>query len=112
MVTIVHEFTITRSIRGESNEIELKASFEIEPSIESAELVGIIFLVDGELPWDGRLTKRERERIEIAAYNEWSNANETTRHSTRDDSCVVDSAFDSFDDDMGLKVMGRGEIFW
>jgi len=126
MARTVHEFTITRKIQGEDTEIELKASFEIEEEVEraiaagrtadgctSARLVGEIFLVDDGIPWSGRLNRRERARAEAAAYDAWAEENEVDRHqSLRDDSCLVDRSFDDFDDDMALKVAGRGTVTW
>lgn len=113
MARTVHEFTITRKIHGEDTEIELKASFEIEEEVESASLVGEIFLVDDGIPWSGRLNRRERARAEAGAYEAWAEENEVDRHqSLRDDSCLVDRSFDDFDDDMALKVANRGTVTW
>lgn len=132
---IAHEFTIKRKIRGEETEFELKASFDVFPATPQrtrrrsshrltnadqaeggrAELVGEIFLADGGIPWDGRLTKRERERVENSAYEVWMESNDTSDLDNRlvDDSCLVDSEFDDgFDADMAVKVAGKGSVFW
>lgn len=118
-MAIVHEFTVRR----QDTEIELKASFIINAVTPSrrrpragqaegghAELDGDIFMVDGGLPWDGRLTKRERENIENEVYEIYSDSE--PNHHRIDESCIVDSAFDDFDDSMALKAAGRGEMFW
>jgi hypothetical protein len=126
-MAIVHEFTIKR----QNAEIELKASFIITPVTPSrrmsrsghrlpnideeegghAELDGEIFLVDGGLPWDGRLTSREKDNIEKKVYETYSDS-EPPNYRRIDDSYIVDSSFDDFDDSMALKVAGRGEMFW
>lgn len=107
MARIVHNFLVTR----DGDEIELKASFEISEGSDCAELVGSIFTTDDDdIKWDGRLTRRERTRIEAEAYEAWEDQNSETRHqSMRDDSCLVDP---DFDDDMAVKVEGVGQVFW
>jgi hypothetical protein len=125
-MAIVHEFTVRR----QDTEIELKASFIITAVVPSrrkpraghrlpnidplegghAELDGEIFLADGGLPWDGRLTKREQDIIENEVYDIYSESE--PNHRSIDESCIVDSAFDDFDDGMALKAAGRGEMFW
>lgn len=128
MAQIVHEFTITRK----DTEYELKASFEVSAAIPQpirrgrrnsdidrtesgrAELVGEIFLADGGIPWDGRLTRKEKEQLEDRVYETWLESNEPNDRTQRlaDDSCIVDDSFDSFDDNMSLKTVGLGEIYW
>ena len=114
MSQMVHEFTVVRRVQGSRTEFELKASFDIIPKNGIAELTGEIFLIDGGIPWDGRLTNREKEKIEESAYEAWKDENEAPQHhSMRDDACIVDGAFDDgFDVDMAMKVAGRGSISW
>jgi len=132
---IAHEFTITRMIRGERTEFELKASFDVFPETPErtrprggsrlrnvdpaegghAQLVGEIFLVDEGVPWEGRLTRAEKDKLEDEVYEAWMESNESSdrTHRLADDSCIVDDAFDSFDDDMALKTATvRGQVFW
>ena len=131
---ILHEFTIRRNIRGEETEFELKASFDVFPVTPQhtrrrsghrlsntdqaeggrAELVGEIFLADGGIHWNGRLTRTERERVENAAYEVWVESNDTSNLDNRlvDDSCLVDTEFDGFDIDMAVKVAGHGKVTW
>jgi hypothetical protein len=125
---IVHEFTIKRKIRGEEIEFELKASFDVFPATLQrtrrsghaeggrSELVGEIFLVDGGVHWDGRLTKREKECIEDEVYETWLESNDTSNlldNRLVDDSCLVDTEFDDgFDIDMAVKVAGHGKVTW
>jgi hypothetical protein len=125
MSQIVHEFTITRK----DTEYELRASFEISvgerrprqgkrnSDIEltgRAELVGDIFLVGEGIPWRGRLSPREKERIENKVYESYMESNETSRpNRIADDSCLIDCEFDDgFDIDMAIKVSGKGSVSW
>ena len=130
----VHEFTIARIIRGEHTEFELKASFDIFPAVPQkirqrrgsrlpnidpaeggcAQLVGEIFLANEGVPWDGRLTRKEKEQLEDEVYETWMESNEPITRTQRlaDDSCVVDESFDDFDDDMALKTANLGQVFW
>jgi len=131
---IAHEFTITRTIRGERTEFELKASFDVFPAVSEktrprvgsrlrnvdpaegghAQLAGEIFLVDEGVPWDGRLTRAEKYKLETEVYETWEESNEPSDRTQRlsDDSCIVDDSFDDFDDDMAMRVAGRGHVSW
>jgi hypothetical protein len=99
---IVREFKVVRRVRGEYIENELRASFEIIPS-GHAILVGDIFLVDGNIPWDGRLNAREKDRVERDAYEE-----ETGFFVLRDTG-IIDP---DFDDDMAIRIEGLGRVEW
>jgi hypothetical protein len=125
MSQIVHEFTVHR----QDTEYELRALFDITPSEPQrsrrrtsrlpdidpeiggrAELAGEIFLVEGVL-WDGRLTKREQEKIEADALEAWADSQEPSDRSSPfdDDTCSFD---DNFDDSMALSVQGKGMVDW
>ena len=124
MSQIVHQFKIVRRIRGEYTEYDLSANFEITPAVPAinrarhtepiegghAILVGNIFFVDSGLPWEGRLTSREKDHIESRAYNSWSESHsEEFGYSNNRDSCIVDP---DFDDDMAIKIDGLGQVSW
>jgi hypothetical protein len=133
MAQIVHEFIIRRM----DEELELKASFEVTPvcaerrrprhrlpNIDPAEgghavLDGEIFWVDSGLPWEGRLTKKERSMVEDSAWEAYAESEPEDRSNRlSDDCCLVDGAFDDgaidgFDDDRALRLAGcSGTIYW
>lgn len=135
MAQIVHEFIVRRH----DEEFELKASFEVTPvtgerrrpraghrlpNIDAAEgghavLDGDVFLVESGLPWDGHLTKKEKDRVESSAWEVYAESEPDDRSNRRADDCfLVDGAFDDgaldgFDDDKALKLAGcRGTIHW
>jgi hypothetical protein len=112
MIQTVYNFTVIRKVQRENAEIELKSSFEIQEEIGRAELIGGIFLADGGIPWDGRLTKTEKRKIEAEAYSDWEGEEDRYLGSIRDESCVVDSTFDSFDDDMAIKTARHGSVYF
>ena len=130
MTQTVHEFIVRRR----DEEIELKASFEVTlvtetyrrpraghrlPNIDPVEgghavLDGGIFLVDSGLLWDGRLTKKELDRVENDVWEAYMDS-ETDKpgHHRREDAFFVDNEFDDgFDVGMALSTAGRGEMFW
>jgi hypothetical protein len=99
---VVREFKVVRRVRGEYIEHELRASFEIIPS-GHAILIGDIFPVDSNIPWDGHLNAREKDRVEHDAYEE------ETGFFTLRDTCILDP---DFDDSMAMKIEGLGRIEW
>jgi hypothetical protein len=129
MPQIAHEFTVVRK----DTECELRASFEVTVGVQRrahrskrnsdietsnggrAELTGEIFLADGGIPWIGHLNKREQEQIEKEVYEMYMESNESSRpNRLTDDSCLLDGEFDDdvFDEDMALRVTGRGSVSW
>jgi hypothetical protein len=107
MSQIVHEFTIKRK----GMELELQASFEITKTRNGGHAVldGEIFLADG-IPWDGRLTRNEKDKIE---HDAWENYAESEASAVEDESCILDEAYDDqFDIDMAIKSVGQGAVSW
>jgi hypothetical protein len=132
MSRITHDFSISRVVDGEDVEFDLKAEFEIEPPVAGfvtgrpedcfpssdgyAELIGEICLADDDVPWNGTLTKREKDKLESDVYEGWLDRSEPSSPNNRnfdDDSCFVGAEFDDFfDDDMAIKIQNRGDAYY
>jgi len=110
MTQIVHEFTIRRK----GSDIELSASFEVTPKSNRsgghAVFDGEIFLAEGRIPWEGKLTEKEKNRIEDEVWVTY--AGEGDRSTATDDIYLVDEGFDDgFDIDMAIRNAGNS-VTW
>jgi hypothetical protein len=109
MTQIVHEFTIRRK----GSDIELSASFEVTPKSNRsgghAVLDGEIFLAEGRIPWEGKLTEDEKNRIEDEVWETYEG--EGDRSSITSDRYLVEEGLDDgFDLDMAIRVSGSGDL--